>query len=157
MNDNYIIEEAIRLVGEGASVTLPVRGYSMLPFIIGDQESIVLAKPTDVKVGDVVLAWVGGCRYVAHRIICIDGDEVTLMGDGNIAGTERCDLSDIKAIATHVVDASDTTHDLNNRWRKMAVRLWFWLRPVRRYLLAIYRRFYIILHRLVGCNALRGV
>ena len=39
MKDNDIIEEAIRLVREGVNVTLPVIGLSMLPFIIGGNES----------------------------------------------------------------------------------------------------------------------
>ena len=39
-NDQIIIQEAIRLVEEGVSVTLPVKGNSMLPFIIGGKESV---------------------------------------------------------------------------------------------------------------------
>ena len=35
MTDNEIIEEAVRLAREGVNVTLPVKGQSMLPFIIG--------------------------------------------------------------------------------------------------------------------------
>lgn len=140
MTDNEIIEEAIRLVREGVSVTLPVNGNSMLPFIIGGKESVILQGPGLIDVGDVVLAWVDGCRYVVHRIVRIDGDRVTLMGDGNLAGTEHCTLNDIKAIATHVVDAKERTHYLYNMWRKSAAKIWFRLRPMRRYLLAIYRR-----------------
>ena len=140
MTDNEIIEEAIRLVREGVSVTLPVNGNSMLPFIIGGKESVILQKPEQLKFGDVVLAWADGYRYVVHRIIHIDGDNVTLMGDGNLIGTEHCTLNDIKAIATHVVDAKERTHYIYNRWRKLAAKMWFWLRPIRRYLLAIYRR-----------------
>ena len=140
MTDNRIIEEAIRLVKEGFTVTFPVKGYSMLPFIIGGKESVILQKPTEPKVGDVVLAWVECNRYVVHRIIHIDGDNVSLMGDGNVIGTEHCTLDDIKAIATHVVSANDKKHDLYNRWRMLGAKLWFRLLPVRRYLLAIYRR-----------------
>lgn len=140
MTDNEIIEEAIRLVDEGVSVTLPVNGNSMLPFIIGGKESVILQKPELPKVGDVVLAWADGYRYVVHRIIRINGDRVTLMGDGNLAGTEHCTLNDIKAIATHVVDAKERTHYLYKGWRKSAAKIWFRLRPMRRYLLAIYRR-----------------
>lgn len=140
MTDNEIIEEAIRLVNEGVSVTLPVNGNSMLPFIIGGKESVILQEPEQLKVGDVVLAWADGYRYVVHRIIRIDGDHVTLMGDGNLTGTEHCTLNDIKAIATHVVDAKERTHYIYNRWRKSAAKWWFRLRPMRRYLLAIYRR-----------------
>jgi len=139
-NDDFIIAEAVRLVDDGVSVTLPVNGSSMLPFIIGGRESVILQKPVAPRVGDVVLAWVENRRYVVHRIIRIAGENVTLMGDGNILGTERCTLADIKAIATHVVDAQGKRHEMNNRWRRRAARLWFLLRPIRRYLLAIYRR-----------------
>ena len=99
MTDDMIIGEAVRLVNEGASVTLPVKGWSMLPFIIGWKESVILQKPSQPERGDIVLAWVEGCRYVVHRIIRIDGDRVTLMGDGNVVGTEHCSVSDIKAFA----------------------------------------------------------
>ena len=140
MTDNDIIEEACRLVREGVNVTLPVKGLSMLPFIIGGKESVILHRPGLIDVGDVVLAWVDGNRYVVHRIIKLDYDRVTLMGDGNVGVTEHCLLGDIKARVTHVVSADNKERDLHNRWRMLAARLWYWLRPVRRYLLAIYRR-----------------
>ena len=139
-NDDYIIEEAIRLVDDGVSVTLPVDGRSMQPFIIGGRESVILKKPDDLKVGNVVLAWADGYRYVVHRIIRIDGNDVVLMGDGNLVGTERCQLSDIKAVATHVVDVKGRMRDLYSKWRCKAAKAWWYLRPIRRYLLAIYRR-----------------
>ena len=140
MHCDKVIEEAIRLVEDGLSVTLPVNGSSMLPFIIGGKESVILEKPSQLKVGDVVLAWADGCRYVVHRIIAIEGEAVTLMGDGNLAGTEHCPLADVKARVTHVVGADEKPHDLYCRWRCLAAKAWWHLRPVRRYLLAIYRR-----------------
>jgi hypothetical protein len=140
VTDHEIIEEAILLVDEGVSVTLPVNGNSMLPFIIGGKESVILQQPELPKVGGVVLAWADGYRYVVHRIVRIDGERVTLMGDGNLIGTEHCLIGDIKARVTHVVDAKGRTHYLYKGWRKLAAKVWFWLRPVRRYLLAIYRR-----------------
>lgn len=140
ISDHHILEEATRLVSEGVCVTLPVKGNSMLPFIIGGKESVVLQKPDSPKVGDVVLAWVDGCRYVVHRIIKIEGNDVVLMGDGNIIGTEHCHLDNICAIATHVVDAKGKQHDLYSKWRQHGAKVWWRLRPVRRYILAIYRR-----------------
>lgn len=140
MTDREIIESAIQLVGDGVCVTFPVKGQSMLPFIIGGRESVILASPEHVKVGDVVLAWVEDCRYVVHRIVNISDNDVTLMGDGNIAGVEHCQLKDVKALASHVVDARGRHHNLYTKWRMRAVALWRWLLPIRRYLLAIYRR-----------------
>jgi hypothetical protein len=128
------------LVNEGLRVTCPVKGYSMLPFIIGSKESVDLVKPENLQEGHVVLAWVEGCRYVVHRIIKIEGEQVTLMGDGNVAGTEHCYVSDIKAFASHVVDADGQAHDLYNLWRSVGAKMWYRLRPVRRYLLWLYRK-----------------
>jgi len=140
ISDAVILDEAVRLVNDGVSVTLPVNGRSMLPFIIGGEESVILQKPEAVAVGDVVLAWVEGCRWVVHRIIRIDGDRVTLMGDGNIVGTEHCTVADVKARVTHVVDAQGKPHDIYNRWRTLGARIWYRLRSVRRYMLYIYRK-----------------
>ena len=140
ITDEVIIDEAVRLVREGVSVTLPVNGRSMLPFIIGGKESVILQKPDTVQVGDVVLAWVEGCRWVVHRIIRIDSDRVTLMGDGNIVGTEHCTVADVKARVTHVVDVKGQPHDIYNRWRTLGAKVWWRLRPIRRYLLFIYRK-----------------
>lgn len=140
ITDAVILDEAVRLVSDGVSVTLPVNGRSMLPFIIGGQESVILQKPDTVQVGDVVLAWVEGCRWVVHRIIRIDSDRVTLMGDGNIVGTEHCTVADVKARVTHVVDVKGQPHDIYNRWRTLGAKVWWRLRPIRRYLLFIYRK-----------------
>lgn len=112
----------------------------MLPFIRGGVDSVILQAPTALVVGDVVLAWVDGCRYVVHRIIAIEGNQLTLMGDGNIVGVEHCLVDDVKARATHVVKPSGKRYDLRSPWSLRAARCWWWLRPIRRYILAIYRR-----------------
>lgn len=138
MTDNRVIDEAVALVRDGYSVTLPVQGRSMLPFIIGGRESVVLAPPSGLRRGLIALAWVEDRRYVLHRIERIEGDRVTLMGDGNIAGREYCKLTDIRAVATHVMNSAHSLHNLYSPWRKAASALWWMLLPVRRYLLAIY-------------------
>lgn len=139
-SDESIMQEAIRLVGEGVSVTFPVNGRSMLPFIVGGVDSVVLVKPENLKVGDVVLAQVEGGRYVVHRIVCLDGDAVTLMGDGNLAGREHCLLADVRARATHVVRKGGKRRSLDSFGSRLAAKIWYAVLPFRRWLLAIYRR-----------------
>ena len=138
--DNVILEEAIGLVAEGRKVIFPVNGASMLPFIIGGRESVELESPAELRVGDVVLAWVDGCRYVVHRIIMIAGNRLILQGDGNTHGVERCGMDDVKAKITYVVDRHGRRRNLYTPWRRFAARLWYRLRPIRRYLLFIYRQ-----------------
>ena len=140
MANNRIIEEAIKFVSEGTEVTFPVNGVSMLPFIVGGRDSVVLVKPETPQAGDIVLAWVDVSHYVIHRIISIAGDEVTLMGDGNLGGHEFCHIADIAARADYAVGADGRRRYLYSPAQKVFSRLWRWLLPVRRYLLAIYRR-----------------
>lgn len=140
VSDQEIIRNAVQLVQEGLRVTFPVKGYSMLPFIIGGVESVDLVQPGDPQVGQVVLAWVDGCRYVVHRIVRIEGDGVTLMGDGNITGVEHCRKSDVAALALNVVTRRGRHCPLYAPWRVRASRLWWRLLPVRRWILAVYRR-----------------
>lgn len=141
MTDDVIIQEAVRLVQDGVSVTFPVKGRSMIPFIIGGRESVILQKPDNLKVGHVVLAEVGHERYVVHRIIRIEPDDhIILMGDGNIMGTESCSRENVLARATHVVDAQGQKRTLESSGQLRKARIWYRIRPFRRIILAILRR-----------------
>lgn len=140
MTDELIIQEAVRLVHDGVSVTFPVKGRSMLPFIFGGRESVILQKPGSLQRGQVVLAQVGPDRYVVHRIIKIEPDRITLMGDGNICGTESCTPSNVLAIATHVVDEKGKRRTLESKGQMFKARVWFRIRPLRRIILAVLRR-----------------
>lgn len=140
MTDEQIILEAVRLVQDGVSVTFPVKGRSMLPFITGGRESVILQKTGSLQLGQVVLAQVGPGRYVVHRIIKIEPDRITLMGDGNICGTESCTPSNVLAIATHVVDEKGKRRTLESKGQMFKAKVWFRIRPLRRIILAVLRR-----------------
>ena len=145
VSDEVIMSEAIRLVGEGVSVTFPVKGRSMLPFIVGGRDSVILEKPNEIRKGDVVLAYVEsdnreGRRYVVHRIISLDGDRVTLMGDGNLALHEYCNRSDVCAKISLVVKPNGKKRSLDSFLFRLFAKVWFALLPFRRYLLWIYNK-----------------
>jgi hypothetical protein len=142
MTDAVIIREAVKLVDDGVSVTFPVKGRSMIPFIVGGRDSVILQKPDSLEPGLVVLAEISPDHFVLHRIIDIspDGMKITLMGDGNVRGTETCTPSTVLARATHVVDPEGRIIPLESETRLRRARLWRRLLPLRRYLLAIMRR-----------------
>lgn len=137
---NEVIAGVITALETVPRVVLPVRGTSMLPFIIGDVDSVELVKTQSVEVGDVILAWINGSRYVVHRVIKVDGDNVQLMGDGNLGGDERCKVSDVVARAEYVISPNGRRAYLYSPWRVRASRFWWKIKPVRRWILAIYRR-----------------
>lgn len=140
-SDAMIMAEAIRLVGEGVAVAFPVNGRSMLPFIVGGRDEVVLVKPERVKVGDIVLAKAER-GYVIHRIVKLDGERVTLMGDGNLVGREHCDRADIAARVSHVVRAKRKKYAVDGFMPRLFAKIWLLMLPFRRYLLAIYRRMF---------------
>jgi hypothetical protein len=140
VSDDQIIGDAVRLVQEGMAVTMLVKGRSMLPFILGGQESAVLTQPGEIKTGDVVLARIDDRRYVLHRVMEVSADRVVLMGDGNIRGQEVCRPEDVLARADEVVGADGKHRRLDTPRQKRRARIWRRLLPVRRWLLAIYKR-----------------
>lgn len=140
---DIVVLEAIRLLEMGKRVTLPVNGKSMLPFILGGIESVELVKENGLKVGDIVLAWVNNAYYVVHRIVQIKDCHVCLMGDGNLRGVEHCLLSDVAAKADYIVDCNGIRHYLYTPQKRLAAFVWRILLPIRRWLLAIYRRTYL--------------
>ena len=139
MTDEQIIQEAVRLVQDGVSVTFPVKGRSMIPFIFGGRESVILQKTGSLQRGQVVLAQVGTDRYVVHRIIKVEADRITLMGDGNTCGTASCTPANVLAVATHVVDEKGRRRPLDSFIQLAKAHIWYMIRPLRRYILAGFR------------------
>ncbi len=134
-----LMPKVIKMLNEGHTVTLKLKGRSMRPFLEDDRDKALLKALNGIKVGDPVLAEVSPDKYVLHRVIRIIGDNVTLQGDGNI-GIENCRKCDVKGIAIGFYrkgrDIIDSTED-----KKWKVYSWIWMRlfPIRRYLLAFYR------------------
>jgi len=134
-----LIPEIVRLLDEGHTVTLRLKGYSMRPFLEDGRDKALLVKAIGPKVGDAVLAEVGEKHYVLHRIIRIEGNKVTLRGDGNL-NTETCRISDVKGFCLGFYRKGRDKMDKTNGWKWRAYSwLWTHLYPVRRYLLAFYR------------------
>lgn len=124
---------------EHHKATIWVKGYSMRPFLEHMRDKVLLAYPQrPLEVGDAVLAEITPGHYVLHRIISLEGEHVTLMGDGNLRGTEHCRLQDVVGIVEEyirpkrTIPASDPQLIRNiQRWRRLL--------PYRRWLLLIYK------------------
>ena len=71
--------------------------------------------------------------------ITIEGDKVTLKGDGNVRGTEQCHISHIVGATKHLIRKDKTYSPDGRRWRYYSA-LWPKWPFARRVLLAIHRR-----------------
>lgn len=133
-SDDANLTQIPQLLEEGKVVILKrPKGVSMLPYIRGGVDSVKLRKVEGLQVGDIVLALFRG-RPIVHRVIAIDGNKVTLMGDGNLQGTERGDISEVLGIVDEIITPSGRHRKPGNG------RLWFRLLPVRKYLLKVYKK-----------------
>lgn len=100
----------------------------MLPFFrSGSTITLRPIKEGDIRKYNVVMADVGEA-FAVHRIIEVSEEYVTLLGDGNYLGTERVTRDKIYG----VVDCSAL--------HIFFAKIWLWMRPVRRFPLAIFRR-----------------
>ena len=141
-NDTFFAD-VLEVLRQGKRVTIPVKGFSMLPFIRGSKDLVVLEQAgADLKADDIVLFHVGpadGGRYVMHRILSIDGDAVDIMGDGVPKTHEHVRRNQILAKAVEIIRAGKRSVDPYCPGQLRLVHFWQRLRPVRRYLLFIYR------------------
>ena len=113
---------------EGNTVRVAVKGQSMLPFFrSGSTITLRPVREEDIRKYNVVMADAGHA-FVVHRIIEVGESVVTLLGDGNIYGTEKVSHDKIYGI----VDCSPL--------HLFFAKIWLWMRPVRRFPLAIFRR-----------------
>lgn len=147
ISNAVLLGEAKRLLKEGKKVTIKVKGNSMLPFLHGDKDSVELTSTENYEVGDIVLAEVTENHYVLHRILSIDGNEpeatIILMGDGNIKGIEKCERKDLIGKVDYIFKKDKQINPNTEEERKKAQQ-WRRLRPIRRWILAIYKRLYRI-------------
>ena len=128
-----------QLLAEGKSVRIKAKGRSMEPFIRDGRDEIVLAAGIAPEIGRTVLARTAE-GIVLHRVIKIEGNAVTLMGDGNLYKTESCLREDIIAVVTRIVRKGKDI-DPECFMERFKAETWRIARPLRRTLLKTWRIF----------------
>ena len=136
-NDAWL-GEVSQMLREGKPYAIYVKGYSMRPFIEHMRDRVFLEKRDTYNVGDAVLAQIVPGHYVLHRIIEKHCDHLTLQGDGNVRGTERCLEEDVSGVVTQYIRPHRTI-PADDPQLVRRIRLWRRLRPIRRFLLFIYK------------------
>jgi len=148
IDNSVLIPEMAALLHAGKDVRFTPTGVSMRPFIEGGSDIVVLRKKATVSVGDIALAVVQPAAsavqhpaaqrpdnvYVLHRVIAVDGDSVTLAGDGNLGGTEHCRTQDVLGTVIRIENAKGRRKCLTRG------RVWYYIRPCRKWLLKVYRK-----------------
>jgi len=142
-SNHELFTAADEFLSEGHTITLTLRGNSMRPFLEDGRDIGLLGavKPDDIKVGDVVLCEFLPERYALHRVIAVRDDDFDMLGDGNLTPEYGCRKDKVKARALGFYRKGHEDLDSVDglKWRFYSF-VWTRLRPIRRYLLFIWRR-----------------
>lgn len=133
---NQFLAQAAELLREGKSVKLRIDGRSMLPFIRGIEDEVVII-PINAKEiprwSCLFCVWNG--QYIVHRYIDKSGDEYVLMGDGNLIQKESVAASDVLGLLSEIHHKDGRISDcLSNKCLKKGKR-WYRMRHFRQILL----------------------
>lgn len=126
-------EAMLERLKEGKIIQLAPKGISMTPFIRGEQDKVLVRKEESVSVGDIVLVFYRG-NMILHRVYAVSGSRLTLMGDGNLQGTEEVEKEEVLGTVLQIIKP-------NGRYLKPK-KAWLWRHalPFRRHLLKIDRK-----------------
>ena len=141
ISNHLFMQEVRRLFSEEKkSVTFVVRGISMHPFLDSGRDKVILVPPRTPKIGDIVLAEVHHQTYALHRVIKAEGGVYTMRGDGNpLSMTEQFTDKEIVGIARGFIRKGKVVTVDSRTWRYYSA-VWNTLKPLRRVLLALFRR-----------------
>lgn len=132
-------------IAAGHSVHFRLRGNSMFPLLRNGKDVVVLEKcPAEaLKPMDVVLFRYKG-KHVLHRIICRDGDNLLIQGDGSIVAKEQCSVYDVVGKVVQVCRPHGKTVSVESwKWR-VPSRLWRCTGFLRKWILRVAYRLSII-------------
>jgi len=147
IKNDVLFAEVSRFLREGNQVTIPAKGNSMVPTIRSNIDTIILtgiesSSPEGnfikAKVDDIVLFRYKG-KWILHRIISINDGVAVVRGDGN-SFCEYPRVEDIYGKAIFILRNDKTKVDPYSRKALCFLRIWNFLLPLRRYILAIYHR-----------------
>lgn len=139
LRNDIFFAEVERLISEGQSVTIPVKGFSMRPMMRSGKDKVILTAHSDraIKQGAVMLFRHNG-HHIMHRIVKIEGENITFAGDGNYNKTEQATRDDIVATVTAIIRPSGRIISLDSRRWRIYSTLWLVLpKIVRRFILGL--------------------
>lgn len=112
-------------IAEGRSVRFRLKGNSMYPLLRNGLDDVILypCKNEELQPMDVILFRYKG-KHLLHRIIKIDGNRLTMQGDGSIVTKEECLYSDVIGKIKAIVRPSGKIIFLNSwQWQFLSF-LW---------------------------------
>ena len=135
---NAFMEKFLLLIDAGETLSLPVLGNSMSPFLVHQRDSVYLKRPDrPLKVGDIVLYRRKNGSYILHRIHSVKNGRFTMVGDAHTILEPDIEEYQIRAIAVRAC-RKGVTETPGSFWWEFFARIWIRSVPLRPGLHRIY-------------------
>ena len=137
-NTAAFMEKYRLLLEQGETLTLPVLGGSMAPFLVDRRDAVWLTAPArPPRVGDIVLYQRKNGAYILHRICKKQGGVYTLVGDAQTIVEPGIEENQIFAVAVRA-RRKGKTQKPGCFWWEFFARIWVRVIPLRPALLRAY-------------------
>ena len=135
--NNVSLDTIMPIISEqlaaGESVKFSPRGISMLPMLRQGLDSIVLSPlPTQLKKYDIPLYQRENGAYVLHRIVAVEKDSYTCMGDNQFVEEKGLQHSQMIGVVTAFY-RGEKRHTTKETGYRIYVALWHNTRKIRHF------------------------
>lgn len=131
VSPDLVMEPLLGLLAETAAVPLVISGSSMTPFLASGRDTVYLSAISEpLKRGDMVLYRRDNGRYVLHRILRVNGDSYTMVGDAQSVPEPGIRREQILAIVT-AVRRKEKLLRKGSFWWAFFERVWIRIVPLR--------------------------
>ena len=116
-----------------------VTGTGMMPLLRPGRDRVIVDRTHYIRRGDIVLFRYAG-RYILHRVLDPSGEKIVIRGDGVPEGCEYPSREEVFGRVKRIIKKGERPVDPYTGGRMAVWRIWELMRPLRRYMLALYRR-----------------
>lgn len=143
------------LLDEGFSLSITPQGTSMVPFVCGGRDSVLLKSPdiSALRRGDIILyPDPNGDFMILHRIHHIKNGFFVPLGDSRTDIEAGVPSDDVYAVATEIVRKGKRISCDNPRYRFL-VLVWLAIRSLRPLIFRLWRRYIRLRYALFTGNS----
>ena len=130
------------IVSSGGDAVLCVTGNSMLPLWRDRHNNVVLTAcdANNLNVGDIPLYKRANGQYILHRIVKVNDDSFDLLGDAQWWLEKGLEKHRVIAVVKGYYTEKGKYISCDSKTHKLYFAIWSFLLPIRRWILAVYRR-----------------
>ncbi len=133
-----MMEPLLALLNETDCVPLVISGSSMSPFLAHSRDTVYLSRADrPLKRGDMILYQRDGGGYVLHRILSVEKDSFTLLGDAQTLPEPGIRPEQVRAYVKAVCRKGKLLQK-GSFWWEFFEKVWIRMVPVRPVIIKIY-------------------